>query len=169
MKVVLPGVLVSASLLGAVAWTVLTRAELAVYVQALQRRAHAPRIKDCKRLNVVIRYMKRHKCGLKSIALKHPLKLVAFTDAAFKAQPEESTGLALRGLAAVLEEDDGGAKPSGKEDLANLVDFTVRRQRRHAGALGNPERTEGISTLLQGQSYSHDSKAEQIEGPLSLL
>ena len=29
--------------LGAVAWIVLTRAELAVYVQALQRRAHAPR------------------------------------------------------------------------------------------------------------------------------
>lgn len=33
------------SVLGAVAWTVLTRAELAAYVQALQRRAHAPRIK----------------------------------------------------------------------------------------------------------------------------
>ena len=48
------------SVLGAVAWIVLTRAELAVYVQALQRRAHAPRIEDCKRLNVVIRYMERH-------------------------------------------------------------------------------------------------------------
>ena len=32
------------SVLGAVAWTVLARAELAVYVQALQRRAHAPRV-----------------------------------------------------------------------------------------------------------------------------
>ena len=74
--------------------------------------------------------MKRHKYGLKSIGLQHPLKLVAFTDAAFKAQPEESTRLALRGLAAVLEEDDGSSKPSGENDLANLVDFTVRRQRR---------------------------------------
>ena len=43
------------SVLGAVAWIVLTRAELAVYVQALQRRAHASRITDCKRLSVVIR------------------------------------------------------------------------------------------------------------------
>lgn len=55
------------SVLGAITWTVLTRAELAVYVQALQRRAHAPRMKDCKRLNIVIRHMKRHRCCLKSI------------------------------------------------------------------------------------------------------
>ena len=65
--------------------TVLTRAELAVYVQSLQRRAHAFRIKDCKKLNLVIRYMKRHKRGLKPVALQHPLKLPGFTDAAFKA------------------------------------------------------------------------------------
>ena len=50
--------------LGAVAWTVLTRAELAVCVQVLQRRAHAPRVIDCKILNLVIRYMENHKCGL---------------------------------------------------------------------------------------------------------
>ena len=46
------------SVLGAVAWIVLIWAELAVYVQALQRRAHAPKIKDCKILNMVIRHMK---------------------------------------------------------------------------------------------------------------
>ena len=44
------------SVLGAVAWTVLTRADLAVYIQALQRKAHAPCIKDCKRMNIVIGY-----------------------------------------------------------------------------------------------------------------
>ena len=118
------------SVLGAVAWTVLTRAELAVYVQALQRRAHAPRIKDCKRLNLVIRYMKRHKCGLRLVTLKHPLRLVGFTDAAFKAQPEEPTGIALRGLAAALMEDNCESKPMSANGKANLVDFTVRRQRR---------------------------------------
>ena len=118
------------SVLGAVAWTVLTRAELAVYVQALQRRAHAPGIKDCKRLNVVIRYMKRHKRGLKSIALQHPLELVAFTDVAFQAQPEEPTGLALRGLAAVLQEDRGIELRHGNNEFANMVDFIARRQRR---------------------------------------
>lgn len=71
------------SVLGAGAWDVLTKAELAAYVQTLQRRAHAPRIKDCKRLNVVIRCMKKRKCGLKGIALQHPIKNVAVTDVAF--------------------------------------------------------------------------------------
>ena len=92
---------------GVVAWKVLTRAALAMYVQALQRRAHVPRIIGCKRFYVVIRYMKRHKCGLKSITLNRPLKLVAFTDAAFKAQIEEATGSVLRGLAATLCDDKG--------------------------------------------------------------
>ena len=47
------------SVLGVAVWTVFTWVELAAYVQALQRRAHAPRIKDCERLNLAIRCMKR--------------------------------------------------------------------------------------------------------------
>lgn len=86
------------SVLGVVVWTVLTRAELAVYVQALHRRAHAVRTKDCRGLNFAIRDMKRPKCGFTQIVLQHPLKLVGFTDAAFKAQPAEPTGFALGGL-----------------------------------------------------------------------
>ena len=97
------------SVLGAVAWTVLTRVELAVYVQALQRRAHAPGVTGCKRLNLVIRYMEKHKCGLKSVNFKHPLKLVGFIDAAFKAQPDVPIGLALGGGAATLQEDSRGS------------------------------------------------------------
>ena len=81
----------------AVALTVLTRVEVAVYVQALQRRAHAARVTDCSRLNVVMRCMQKHKCGLKSVSLRHPLKLVGFTDVASKVQPDEPIGLALRG------------------------------------------------------------------------
>ena len=49
--------------------------------------------------------MKRHKCGLELVALRHPLKLVTCTDAAFKAQLEEPIGLAFRGLAVALCED----------------------------------------------------------------
>ena len=81
-------------------------------------------------MNVVMRYMKRHNCGLKSITLQHPLKLVASMDAAFKAQPGEATGLVPRGLAATLCEDRGeGKQPHGDNRKANFVDFSVRRQR----------------------------------------
>ena len=54
------------SALGAVIWTVLTSAELAVYVQSLQRHAHAPRIKDCKRFNLVIRQYETGQVGPKA-------------------------------------------------------------------------------------------------------
>lgn len=70
--------------------------------------------------------MKEHKCVLKSVNLKHQLKLVGFTDVAFKAQPDEPIGLALRGLAATLQEDSLG---NGHPHFADLVDFIVRRQR----------------------------------------
>lgn len=80
-------------------------AALAVYVQVFQRRVHAPRVTDCKRLNLVIRYMKGYKCGLNIVCLKRPLKLVGFIDAGFKAQPDEPTGFALRGGAAISHGD----------------------------------------------------------------
>ena len=49
------------SVLGAVAVTALTKADLAVYIQALQRRAHAPRIQECKRFNLAIKYLRLQK------------------------------------------------------------------------------------------------------------
>ena len=56
----------------------------------------------------------------------------ALSDAAFKAQPEEPTWLALRVLAAVLCEDKGCERkvPNGPSGCVNLVDFIVRRQPR---------------------------------------
>ena len=138
------------SVLGAVAWTALTRAELDVYEQALQRRAHAPRIIDCKRLNVMIRHMKRHRCGFKRIILQHPLKLIAPVDAAFKAQPEGATGLALRGLAATLCEDKvAGKQLHGDSKKANLVDFIVRRQMRVVRSTFSAEFNGSVDSINQ--------------------
>ena len=99
-------------------------------MQAFQRRARASRIKDCKRLIIVIRYVERIKCGFKSIILQYPLKFVAFTDVAFKAQFEEPIGLASRGLATVLCEDRDGDECSENNDKVNFIDFAVGRRRR---------------------------------------
>ena len=121
-----------------------------VYVQALQRRAHARRIIDCKRLNVVIRYMKRHKCGLKSIILQHPLKLVALIDAAFKAQPEEATGLAFRGLAATLCEHRGDwTHFHGENKKAHFIAFIVTRQRRVVRSTFSAELNGCVNSIEQ--------------------
>ena len=104
------------SVLGAVAWT----------------QAHAFRINGYKRFNLVIRHMERHKCGLKSVALNYPFKLVGAIHAAFKSQPGEPKGLTFRGLVATLQEDDCKDEPMSSSGKANLVGFTVRIQRRVA-------------------------------------
>jgi hypothetical protein len=96
------------SVLGGVAWMILTRADLAVYVQALQRRASNPRITDCKRLNLIVRYAKRHKVGIWYEKLAGPVRLVCWSDAAFKAIPDEGSGLALRGCCVLLTTDQPG-------------------------------------------------------------
>ena len=111
------------SVLGAVVWTVLTRADLAVYVHALQRMAHAPRVQDCKKLNIAILHLKPHKCGLKNVTLENPSKFVAFIGVAFESQPEEPTVLAIRGLAAALCGDNCDVEPMSKNSEANFVDF----------------------------------------------
>ena len=118
------------SCIGAIAWAVLSRADIAVYVQVLQRRGHAPRVVDIKRCNFVIRFLRRHKCGIKTIKLEHPVELTGFADAAFKALVDEPTGLALRGLAAILQKDTSCTKPTSDNKKAHLLECTVRRQKR---------------------------------------
>ena len=117
------------SLLGGVAWTVLTATGALVYIQALQRHAQKPTIGHCKRINIVLRYLRRNESGLSYSKLTHPLKLVAFTDAAFRALPEESSGLALRGLAVLLVEASEG-KLCGANGKCHLLDVLTRRIRR---------------------------------------
>jgi hypothetical protein len=110
------------SLLGGVAWTALTRVDMLVYIQSLQRHAHAPRVCDCKRINVVLRYLKKVRGGLRYKPLPPgvDLKLLGISDAAFKAIPEESAGLALRGYTTLLTPVCGD-KPA--EGLVHMVDF----------------------------------------------
>ena len=59
--------------------------------------------------------------------------MVGFIDAAFQAQPGLPIGLALRGFAAILQEDsDANDEPHSVSGNLNLVGFIVRRQRRAA-------------------------------------
>ena len=113
------------SVLGAVAWTVITRADVCIYVQALQRRAHKPRVVDCKKLNLVVRYLKRYKCSLWYAMMDKYKRVVCWSDSAFKAIPDEGSGLAIRGTCIVLQDS---------EELScmhcHLIEFLARRQKR---------------------------------------
>ena len=119
------------SLRGGVAWLVLTRSDISVYVQALQRRAQTPRKEDCKRLNVVARFVKRRPRGLRYRKFHNgiPQALICFSDAAFKALVEESSGLALRGCCILFAETAENELTTG-EGLCHMIEFVCRRQRR---------------------------------------
>ena len=84
------------SLLGAVAYATLTRLDAAVYVVALQRRLRQSKIIHVKRLNAVVRWLKRTP---KEIVYKQfppgPTALLMISDSAFK--KEEESGHALKG------------------------------------------------------------------------
>ena len=114
--------------LGGAAWTALTRADMAIHIQALQRRGAGPRVVDLKRLNVVLRYLKRHQVGIFYGKVPEPYRLTGYTDAAFKAQEDEGSGLAIRGLAVVLT-TQSIEKPTSATCQVNLVEYLVRRIR----------------------------------------
>ena len=107
----------------------MARADMAVYIQALQRRGASPRAVDCRRLNLVCRYLCRHRAGIWYGRVPEPWRLVGFTDSAFRAQDDEASGLALRGLAVVLT-TDSSLKPTSPTGDVNLIDFLTRHLRR---------------------------------------
>jgi len=115
------------TLLGGAAWCVLTRADAAVFIQALQRRAHKPRYIDCKRLNVVVRFMQREPQSITYERIDGPLRLVVFSDSAFKAQDDEASGLALRSMVVLLTAETGKLTLRGR---VHMLDFVVRRLKR---------------------------------------
>lgn len=84
------------------------------------------------------------------MALKRRLKSVGFTDAALKARPDEPTGLALRGLAATLQEDSvGNNQPRSVSGKAKSVDFTVRKQFRVVRSTSSAELNGFVGSVKQ--------------------
>ena len=77
------------TLLGATAWLLQTRMEIAVYVSALQRHMHCPRAMDLRRLNRVIRWVQRNPRGLTYQQLPEPRILLAVGDSAFQSPSDE--------------------------------------------------------------------------------
>ncbi|CAK0867548.1 unnamed protein product [Prorocentrum cordatum] len=61
------------SLLGAIAWRIMTRIDIYIYVAALQRHGKAPKVGHIKKMNVLLKYMKEHPLALTTHKLKLPL------------------------------------------------------------------------------------------------
>ena len=111
--------------LGSLAWLVQTRADCAIYIQALQRATKHATISHLLRLNTVIRWCRRKAVHLAFVYLQTPeLKIMIVSDAAFRR--EDSNGLAMRGALISIAENH----PDNPGGRANTVEFYARRQRR---------------------------------------
>jgi hypothetical protein len=112
------------SLLGAVAWLIQTRLEVAIYVCALQRSAKSPRVEHAQRLNKVVKWVKRKVSKLFYKLLRTPCRVVVISDSAFR--KECLQGLAMRGaLIGIGELNDD--HPGGGY---HLIEYFARKQRR---------------------------------------
>ena len=83
-------------LLGGVAWLVMTRGDIAIYVVALQRASHQPTFGAVRRLNKLTIWCKRNPLTLTYRALGTKLHLLTISDSAFKRESDDDC-LAMRG------------------------------------------------------------------------
>ena len=75
------------SLLGGLAWLLMTRADICPFIGYLQRAAQKPLNRHVKLINRVLRYCRRVPSGILFQKLKPPASLVVVADAAYKANP----------------------------------------------------------------------------------
>ena len=112
------------SLLGAVAFTGLTRLDAIVFIVALQRYSHASEIIHVKRLNVLVKWLQKNpkkiSYGRFYSKLRH-IKIIA--DSSFK--KEEEKGHSLRGLLVLL--CDGLDYTKG--GVCHVLDFATKALR----------------------------------------
>ena len=87
------------SLLMALAYTLQTRVDLCVYVNALQRHAQTPTCLHVRRLNAIVRWAQRHPLTLRYSNMRLSNRLIIHSDAGFRKEEKDGhdTGRAVRG------------------------------------------------------------------------
>ena len=76
------------SLVGALAWLILTMPAICIYVAFLQRQCQSPSVGHVRKANRLLRWIRANKqrLGIWFRCLKGPLRVVTLSDSAFKAQ-----------------------------------------------------------------------------------
>ena len=97
------------SLLGAVAYALISQAWAAVFVISLQRRTSNPLNIHVRRLNILLAAMQKLKCNLVFPAMTCARKLLAYSDASFDKE-SESKGYGMRGTVFLRMGTQAGGK-----------------------------------------------------------
>ena len=125
------------SLVGALAWLILTMPSICIYVAYLQRQTKAPNLGHIRRANRLLRWIRRNikRLGVYFRRLRTPLRVMTLSDSAFKAQDYQ--GLVMRGcivlLAETSEPSSGTSVPAlvtGQEVRCQVLDWYSRKHSR---------------------------------------
>ena len=114
------------SLLMTVAYGLLTRPDLAVFISALQRESHKAKIIHVKRLNTLLKWAQSNPRRLSYAKMKYPDTLLQVSDASFKARAED--GLSVRGLIS-LRVSSEAVREGLRESTCHVLDFVSKAQR----------------------------------------
>lgn len=109
-----------------VAYSLLTRPDLAVFIAALQREAHVAKPIHVKRLNTVLKWAQENPRKLSYPQMEYPDTLLQVSDSAFKARAED--GLSMRGLVS-LRVSLTGITREQKSTACHLIDYVSKAQR----------------------------------------
>ena len=102
----------------------MTRLDVCIYTQALQRAAQKPTIANLLRLNTVVRWVRRNPSFLHFQKLIGPVKIMVISDAAFRRV--DISSLAMKGAIVALCENHE-KHPGGR---LQIIEYSSRRQRR---------------------------------------
>ena len=153
------------SLLMTVAYALLTRIDVAVYVTALQRECQKPKPIHVRRLNLLLRWMQRNPRGLRYRPMpKYPDALVQYSDSGFKARSED--GLSVRGMISLRMNSEDLKNPS--DAPCHLLEYVSKSQRHVTRSTFSSElfaATDAIDAGLLTRLVLHELKY----GPLTDL
>ena len=114
------------SLLMTIAYALLTRPDVAVFISALQRESHRAQVIHVRRLNKVLEWLQANPRKITYPVMKYPTALLQISDSSYKARAED--GLSVRGLVSVrvsLEDVQAGKQ----QTPCHLLDFASKQQR----------------------------------------
>ena len=114
------------SLLMTLAYGLLTRPDIAVFITALQRESHQARAIHIRRLNQLLRWVQANPRRVHYPVMDYPDALLQISDAAFKARAED--GLSVRGLVSVRTSLKA-VRAGVKNAPCHLVDWVSKAQR----------------------------------------
>ena len=112
------------SLLMALAYALMTRVDLCIYVIALQRRTQAPLVGEVRRLNAIVRWAQKHPLCQTYMPMKCARHLEVHSDSGFRKEEKDGVGVgrAVRGANFLRLAESTNSMVAPRKVTCHLID-----------------------------------------------